>query len=68
SSADDAEQQRARLALQGFGAKVHEREQSGRVVHRVRLGPYDTQAEATTQQERLKAAGIDAALVRLERN
>ncbi|WP_374675500.1 SPOR domain-containing protein [Ideonella sp.] len=68
SSADDAEQQRARLALQGFGAKVHEREQSGRVVHRVRLGPYDSQAEATTQQERLKAAGIDAALVRLERN
>lgn len=68
SSADDAEQQRARLALQGFGAKVYPREQSGRTVHRVRLGPFDSQAEATAQQDRLKSAGVDAALVRLERN
>lgn len=67
SGADDAEQQRAKLALQGFGAKVSEREQGGRTIHRVRLGPFDTQAEATAQQERLKALGIDAALVRIER-
>jgi len=68
SSADDAEQQRAKLALQGFGAKISERDQGGRIIHRVRLGPFDSQSEAATQQERLKAGGVDAALVRQERN
>ena len=68
SSQDDAEQQRAKLALQGFGAKLSEREQGGRTIHRVRLGPFDSQAEAVAQQERLKAGGVDAALVRQARN
>jgi len=68
SSQDDAEQQRARLALQGFGAKISEREQGGRTIHRVRVGPFESQAEAIAQQERLKSGGIDAALVRQERN
>jgi cell division protein FtsN len=68
SSQDDAEQQRAKLALQGFGAKISEREQGGRTIHRVRMGPYESQAEAVAQQERLKSGGIDAALVRQERN
>jgi cell division protein FtsN len=68
SSADDAEQQRAKLALQGFGAKISEREQGGRTIHRVRLGPFDNQAEAAAQQDRLKGLGLDAALVRQERN
>jgi cell division protein FtsN len=67
SSADDAEQQRAKLAMQGIMTKVTEREQSGRVVHRVRLGPFDSRGEAESQQERLKAAGAEAVLVRIER-
>jgi cell division protein FtsN len=65
--ADDAEQLRAKLALEGLAAKVSEREQSGRTVHRVRLGPFDTKEEAESNQERLKAAGSDAVLVRVER-
>jgi cell division protein FtsN len=68
SSGDDAEQQRAKLALQGFGAKVSEREQGGRTIHRVRLGPFDSQPEAAAAQERLKSSGVDSALVRQERN
>ncbi|HJV69422.1 SPOR domain-containing protein [Ideonella sp.] len=68
SSADDAEQQRAKLALQGIMAKVSEREQGGRTIHRVRVGPFDSQAEAVAQQGKLKAGGVDAALVRQERN
>ncbi|MBQ0960548.1 SPOR domain-containing protein [Ideonella sp. 4Y11] len=67
SNADDAEQQRARLAMQGMTAKVTEREQGGRTVHRVRLGPYETRAEAEGLQDRLKASGAEAVLVRLER-
>ena len=68
SSGEDAEQQRAKLALQGFGAKISEREQGGRTIHRVRLGPFDNQAEAASAQERLKSSGVDSALVRQERN
>lgn len=67
SSADDAEQQRAKLAIQGIGTKVTEREQSGRTVYRVRLGPFDAREDAEAQQDRLKGMGTDAALVRVDR-
>jgi cell division protein FtsN len=65
--ADEAEQQRAKLALMGHSAKVTEREQSGRVVYRVRLGPYATRAEAEGLQGRLQGSAIDSQLVRVER-
>ena len=68
SNANDAEQQRARLAMQGLVAKVSEREQAGRTVYRVRLGPFDNRDEAERQQDRLKGAGMDSALVRVERS
>jgi len=64
---EEAEQQRARLAMQGMVAKVTEREQSGRTVYRVRLGPFDQKTEAGTAQANLQAAGIDAVLVRVFR-
>lgn len=67
SSADDAEQQRAKLAMAGVTAKVTEREQNGRVVHRVRVGPLDSREDAATVQEKLKAVGAEAALVRIEK-
>ena len=41
--AEDAEEQRAKLAMLGIAAKVTEREQAGRTVYRVRLGPYQMQ-------------------------
>lgn len=65
--ADEAEAQRARLAMLGFNAKVSEREQAGRPVFRVRLGPYTQRTEAEGLQERLQAQGVDAALVRVQR-
>ena len=64
---DDAETQRAKLAMLGLVAKVLEREQSGRVVYRVRVGPFDERGEAETAQTKLGDAGIDANLVRAER-
>lgn len=67
TKADDAEQQRAKLALQGFAAKVLEREQSGRTVFRVRLGPLDNRSEAESVQQKIEAAGIEANLVRVQR-
>lgn len=65
--AEDAEQQRARVGLMGMTAKVTEREQSGRTVYRVRLGPFDRKDAADAAQERLAGNGVEAALVRVER-
>jgi cell division protein FtsN len=64
--AEDAEQQRAKLAMMGFGARVTEREQAGRTVYRVRLGPFERKDEADTAQEKLAAASVESALVRVE--
>lgn len=63
---EDAEQQRAKLAMQGFSAKVMEREQSGRTVFRVRMGPFDNRAEAESQQKKVEAAGVEANLVAVQ--
>ena len=66
-TADDAEQQRAKLLLMGFQAKVTEREQSGRTVYRVRLGPFEKKDEADKAKEKLDGNSIETALVRVQR-
>ena len=68
SKPEDAEQQRAKLALSGLRATVSEREQNGRTVHRVRLGPFEKKDEADAQTDRAKAIDPDASLVRVERS
>ncbi|MFZ9374703.1 MAG: SPOR domain-containing protein [Burkholderiaceae bacterium] len=55
------------MSLQGLQTKVTEREQAGRVVFRVRMGPYERKDEADRQKEKLEAAGIESALVRVQR-
>ena len=64
---EDAEQQRARLVLMGFQARVTEREQAGRTVYRVRLGPFDKKDDADKNKERLDGNGVETALVRVQR-
>ncbi len=66
-TAQDAESQRARLSLGGVQAKVSEREQSGRAVFRVRVGPLNKKEEADRVKEKLDAAGYETALVRVQR-
>ena len=58
---------KAKLAIQGFTAKVMEREQAGRTVYRVRLGPMDTRDGAEDLQRKIEAAGFEANLVRVQR-
>ena len=65
--ADEAEQQRARLLLMGLQARVSEREQAGRMVFRVRLGPFERREEADRALERLEGAGVAAVVVRVQR-
>ena len=64
---DDASAQKARLSMLGVQSRVSEREQNGRVVYRVRVGPYDTREDAEKIKESLDGAGIDSALVRIQR-
>jgi cell division protein FtsN len=64
---EDAEQQRAKLAMLGMEAKLTEREQAGKTVYRVRLGPFDKKGDADATKEKLAAAGVEAALVRVQK-
>ncbi len=64
---EDAESQRAKLALSGVDAKVSDREQSGRMVYRVRVGPFDKKEEAEKSKVKMETAGFETALVRVQR-
>jgi cell division protein FtsN len=64
---EDAEQQRAKLAMMGLQAKVTEREQAGRTVYRVRVGPYEKREEANSAKEKLDGAGVESALVSVQK-
>ena len=64
---EDAEQQRAKLAMLGIESRLTEREQSGRTVYRVRVGPFDRKEEADAAKEKLSGAGVDSALVRVQK-
>ena len=64
---EDAEAQRAKLAMLGMEGKMSEREQSGRTVYRVRIGPFDKKTDADAAKEKLDAAGLESALVRVQR-
>lgn len=64
---EDAEAQRAKLAMSGYQAKVTEREQSGRTVYRVRLGPFDKKEEAAQVKEKLESTGVESALVQVQK-
>jgi cell division protein FtsN len=66
-SQEEAEAQRAKLTLEGVDAKITEREQSGRTVYRVRVGPIERKEDADRAKEKLEAAGYEAALVRVQR-
>ena len=62
----DAEQ-RARMAMLGFEARLTEREQAGQTVYRVRLGPFEKKDAAEAAREKLTESGVESALVRVQR-
>jgi cell division protein FtsN len=67
SRTEDAEQQRARLALAGIDSRLTEREQNGQTIYRVRVGPFESRDDADAARDRLSDAGVDASLVRVQR-
>ena len=67
SRTEDADQQRANLGMLGLEGRITEREQSGRTVYRVRVGPFENKADADAAKGKVAAAGVEAQLVRVQR-
>ena len=63
----EAQAQKAKLALKGLTSAVSERDQDGRTVYRVRLGPFDSKDDAEGTKKKLDSAKIESALVRVQR-
>ncbi len=63
----DADAQRAKLAMLGWEARVSEREQNGRTVFRVRVGPFTKRDDAAQLKDKLDTTGVESALVRVQR-
>ena len=62
---DEADAQRAQLAMLGWDARVSEGQQNGRSVYRVRIGPFARRDDAEQLKGKLDDAGINAILVRV---
>lgn len=63
----DAQAFKAKLSQEGFDAKVSQRDQAGRPVFRVRLGPFQTRDETNGQREALTNKGFETVVVRVQR-
>ena len=66
AAADSAARAR-RATMLGWEARVNEREQNGRTVFRVRIGPFVKRIDAEQLKEKLDGAGVESALVRVQR-
>jgi cell division protein FtsN len=67
SSAGDADNQKAKLALMGFEAKVEATEVDGKgTFHRVRLGPYGRLDDINRVRATLAQNGVDASLIKMK--
>jgi cell division protein FtsN len=65
---EEAEQQRAKLAMLGLEARITERDQAGKTIYRVRVGPYDKRTDAEAVKDKLDSSGAgDSALVRVQK-
>ncbi|RKP58751.1 cell division protein [Pararobbsia silviterrae] len=64
----DAEQQRARLAFQGFESKVTRRDAAGVTYFRVRVGPFTKFNDMNAARQKLSDAGIDTVVIRFQKD
>lgn len=67
AAAGDADNQKAKLALMGFEARVETVDIEGKgAMHRVRLGPYGRLDDINRVRATLASNGVDAALIRIK--
>ncbi len=67
NKAEDAERQKAQLALNGWEAQLSERDQGGNLVYRVRLGPFSNRDQAEEIRKKLEDKGTSSILVKAQR-
>lgn len=65
---EEAQRQKAMLAMQGLEALISEREVDGATLWRVRVGPYAGQNEVTQMRTRLQSAGIPSTIIRINKS
>ena len=66
SNAQEADNLKARLALNGFESRIQATALSdGTLLHRVRLGPYSTQREMESVRQRLQEFNFETTVVRV---
>ena len=65
---DEAQRQKAMLAMQGLEALIAERELDGAALWRVRVGPFVGQSEVTQTRARLQSAGIPSTIIRINKS
>lgn len=65
---DEAQRQKAMLAMQGLEALISERELDGAALWRVRVGPFTGQSEVTQTRARLQSAGIPSTIIRINKS
>jgi len=64
---EEADVQKAKLALSGFDAVVSERDQGGKSVFRVRIGPLTTKDDAEKIQQKLSGSKVDSVVIRVQK-
>lgn len=64
---EEADTQKGKLALSGFDAVVSERDQGGKSVFRVRLGPFASKDEAEKTQQKLSGNKVDSVVIRVQK-
>ena len=65
---EEAQRQKAMLAMQGLEALISERELDGATLWRVRVGPFGGQSEVTQTRARLQSAGIPSTIIRINKS
>lgn len=65
---EEAQRQKAMLAMQGLEALISEREVEGSTLWRVRVGPFVGQSEVTQMRARLQGAGIPSTIIRINKS
>lgn len=67
SSRADADAQRARLAMNGWDARITSRGGQGQTIYRVRVGPFGKSQDAANIKRQFDQQGFDSAVVRQAR-
>lgn len=66
SQSTDAESMRARIAFIGLDAQVSYRNENGKRLYRVRIGPFDTEAQANEIRQSLADNSIQGTVIHLK--